>query len=118
MADSRGTAGQRRYTRRGLLTTAGRSVIAAGSLFAYGAITPPAAAAPPAVNIGGLYPVTGSFGQIGQGCVNAARLAVQMVNDSGGIKALGGATLNLILSDVQSDPTVVSTAADRLTTRQ
>jgi len=37
-------------------------------------------------NIGGLYPVTGNFAQIGQGCVNAAKLAVQMVNDAGGIK--------------------------------
>ena len=43
------------------------------------------------VNIGGLYPVTGSLAQIGQGCVAAAKLAVQMVNDAGGIKSLGGA---------------------------
>jgi len=38
------------------------------------------------VNIGGLYPLTGSFAQIGQGCVNAAKLAVQMVNEAGGLK--------------------------------
>ena len=66
------------------------------------------------VNIGGLYPVTGSFAQIGQGCVNAAKLAVQMVNDAGGIKSLGGAKLNLIVSDVQSDTTVTRTETDRL----
>src|SRR5271156_880945 len=66
------------------------------------------------VNIGGLYPVTGSFAQIGQGCVNAAKLAVQMVNDAGGIKSLGGAPLNLIVSDVQSDTTVTRTETDRL----
>src|SRR5579864_7746232 len=67
-----------------------------------------------AVNIGGLYPTTGSFAQIGQGCVNAAKLAVQMVNDAGGIKSLGGAKLNLIVSDVQSDTTVTRTETDRL----
>src|SRR5690348_6062260 len=72
------------------------------------------AAAIDTVNIGGLYPVTGSFAQIGQGCVNAAKLAVQMVNDAGGIKSLGGAKLNLIVSDVQSDPTVTRTETDRL----
>jgi len=116
MAGSRRAASQRRYPRRGFLTTAGRGVIAAGTLFTSGAVTRPSTAAPPAVNIGGLYPVTGGLGQIGQGCVNAARLAVQMVNDGGGIKALGGARLNLILSDVQSDPTVVRTEADRLIT--
>ena len=61
-----------------------------------------------------LYPVTGSMAQIGQGCVNAAKLAVQMVNDAGGIKSLGGAKLNLIVSDVQSDTTVTRTETDRL----
>jgi branched-chain amino acid transport system substrate-binding protein len=66
------------------------------------------------VNIGGLYPVTGSMAQIGQGCVAAAKLAVKMVNDAGGIRSLGGAKLNLILSDVQSDTTVTRTETDRL----
>jgi branched-chain amino acid transport system substrate-binding protein len=66
------------------------------------------------VNIGALYPVTGSFAQIGQGCVNAAKLAVAMVNDAGGIKSLGGAKLNLVVSDVQSDTTVTRTETDRL----
>ena len=37
-----------------------------------------------------------------------------MVNDAGGIKSLGGAKLNLIVSDVQSDPTVTRTETDRL----
>ena len=89
--------------------------IAAGAAAALGAVPLRGAAAEP-VNIGGLYPVTGSFGQIGQGCVNAAKLAVQMVNDAGGIKSLGGAKLNLILSDVQSDTTVTRTETERLIT--
>jgi branched-chain amino acid transport system substrate-binding protein len=54
--------------------------------------------------------------QIGVGCVAAAKLAVEMVNDAGGIKSLGGAKLNLILSDVQSDTTVTRTETDRLIT--
>jgi branched-chain amino acid transport system substrate-binding protein len=54
--------------------------------------------------------------QIGIGCVAAARLAIEMVNDAGGIKSLGGAKLNLILSDVQSDTTVTRTETDRLIT--
>jgi branched-chain amino acid transport system substrate-binding protein len=67
-----------------------------------------------AVNIGGLYPSTGSMAQIGQACVVAAKLAVEMVNNAGGIKSLGGAKLNLIISDVQSDTTVTRTETDRL----
>ncbi len=68
------------------------------------------------VNIGALYPVTGSMAQIGTGCVAAAKLAVSMINDAGGIKSLGGAKLNLIISDVQSDTTVTRTETDRLIT--
>jgi len=66
------------------------------------------------INIGGLYPSTGSMAQIGQACVVAAKLAVEMVNNAGGVKALGGAKLNLIISDVQSDTTVTRTETDRL----
>src|SRR5262245_64890417 len=68
------------------------------------------------VNIGALYPTTGSMAQIGVGCVAAAKLAVDMVNEAGGIKSLGGAKLNLIISDVQSDTTVTRTETDRLIT--
>lgn len=73
-----------------------------------------AAFAADVVNIGALYPTTGSLAQTGQGCVNATKLAIQMVNDAGGIKSLGGAKLNLILSDNQSDTTVTRTETDRL----
>jgi len=66
------------------------------------------------VNIGALYPLTGRDAQIGQGCVAAAKLAVEMVNDAGGIKSLGGAKLNLIVSDIQSDTTVTRTETDRM----
>jgi branched-chain amino acid transport system substrate-binding protein len=92
-----------------LFKTAGGALVTA----AFGAIPLRGWAAEP-VNIGALYPVTGSFAQIGQACVNAAKLAVEMVNDAGGIKSLGGAKLNLVLSDVQSDTTVTRTETDRL----
>jgi branched-chain amino acid transport system substrate-binding protein len=81
---------------------------------AFAGIGPRRASAAEPVNIGALYPVTGSFAQIGQGCVNAAKLAAQMVNDAGGIKSLGGAKLNLVVSDVQSDTTVTRTETSRL----
>src|ERR1700727_3019367 len=95
--------------RRDFLVRSTSAVLAVGALG-----IPRASRAAEPVNIGALYPVTGSFAQIGQGCVNAAKLGVQMVNDSGGIKSLGGAKLNLIVSDVQSDTTVTRTETDRL----
>src|SRR5277367_1500042 len=96
--------------RQFLLKTGG--ILATG---AFGAV-PLRGWAADAVNIGALYPTTGSMAQIGIGCVAAAKLAVDMVNEGGGIKSLGGAKLNLIISDVQSDTTVTRTETDRLIT--
>lgn len=102
-----------RLRRREFLAKSARGALAMGTLAALG-MPRIARGAEQTVNIGGLYPVTGSLAQIGQGCVNAAKLAVEMVNEAGGIKSLGGAKLNLILSDVQSDTTVTRTETDRL----
>ena len=95
--------------RRDFLVRSTSAVLAAGALG-----IPRASRAAEPVNIGALYPTTGCFAQIGQGCGNAAKLAVRMVNDAGGIKSQGGAKLNLIVSDVQSDTTVTRTETDRL----
>ena len=110
MKKGRGRSPSKSLRRRDFLIKAAGGAIATA---AFGAIPLRGWAADP-VNIGALYPATGSMAQIGQGCVNAAKLAVEMVNDAGGIKSLGGAKLNLILSDVQSDTTVTRTETDRL----
>jgi branched-chain amino acid transport system substrate-binding protein len=99
----------KRQSRRKFLKTAGGAMVA-GAFGAY----PLRGWAADAVNIGGLYPVTGSMAQIGVGIVAAAKLAVEMVNEAGGIKSLGGAKMNLIISDIQSDTTVTRTETDRL----
>ena len=108
---SKGERPSKRQGRREFLIKSG-GVLAAG---AFGAIPLRGWAAEP-INIGALYPTTGSMAQIGIGCVAAAKLAVDMVNEGGGIKSLGGAKLNLIISDVQSDTTVTRTETDRLIT--
>jgi branched-chain amino acid transport system substrate-binding protein len=110
MKKSRNRTPTKSLRRRDFLIKAAGGALATA---AFGAVPLRGWAAEP-VNIGALYPVTGSFAQIGQACVNAAKLAVEMVNDAGGIKSLGGAKLNLIISDVQSDTTVTRTETDRL----
>jgi branched-chain amino acid transport system substrate-binding protein len=102
------------YSRRDFLKTAGSGAAAAS---AAGWSKARAQSAPAAINIGALYPTTGNFAQFGQDCVNAAQIAVQMVNDRGGIKSMGGAKLNLVISDVQSDTTVTRTETERLINR-
>src|SRR5437879_11209514 len=101
----------RRASRRKFLMKAGSALAST----AFSAVPLRGWAADP-VNIGALYPTTGSMAQIGVGCVAAAKLAAEMVNDAGGIKSLGGSKLNLIISDVQSDTTVTRTETDRLIT--
>jgi branched-chain amino acid transport system substrate-binding protein len=102
-----------RLRRREFLAKSARGAVAMGTLAAIG-MPRISRGAEQTVNIGALYPTTGSFAQIGQGCVAAAKLAAEMVNEAGGIKSLGGAKLNLIVSDVQSDTTVTRTETDRL----
>jgi branched-chain amino acid transport system substrate-binding protein len=102
-----------RLRRREFLVKSARGALAMGTLAAIG-MPRISRGAEQTVNIGALYPTTGNFAQIGQGCVNAAKLAAEMVNEAGGIKSLGGAKLNLIVSDVQSDTTVTRTETDRL----
>jgi branched-chain amino acid transport system substrate-binding protein len=73
-----------------------------------------AAAAAKEVNIGVLYPTSGSQARFGQMCVNAIKLAVDDINNAGGIKSLGGAKINPIYADIQSDPGVTRNQAERL----
>src|SRR6202158_3277465 len=110
MKKGQGRTSTKSLRRRDFLIKAAGGAIATA---AFGAVPLRGWAADP-VNIGALYPSTGSMAQIGQGCVAAAKLAVEMINDAGGIKSLGGAKLNLIVSDVQSDTTVTRTETDRL----
>jgi len=71
---------KRQGRREFLIKTGG--ALAAG---AFGAVPLRGWAADP-INIGALYPTTGSMAQIGVGCVAAAKLAVETVNEAGGIK--------------------------------
>jgi branched-chain amino acid transport system substrate-binding protein len=113
METSKNNSHVKQLDRRQVLTSAAATAaVAAGSVTMFN--IPRKAFAADVVNIGALYPTTGSLAQTGQGCVNATKLAIKMVNDAGGIKSLGGAKLNLILSDIQSDTTVTRTETDRL----
>ncbi len=71
-------------------------------------------AAPAVIKIGQVEPVTGPLAVIGQTMRNAGILAVEQINQAGGIKSLGGAKLQLLLGDSESKPTVGRSEADRL----
>src|SRR5499426_3550714 len=71
----------------------------------------------PAFKIGVVHPVTGPLAEPGQACRLGAQMAADAVNAAGGIKALGGAKLELIFGDTQTKPDVGRTEAERVITQ-
>src|SRR6476661_10209308 len=67
-----------------------------------------------AVNIGVIQPLSGANAQFGINCRDGIEFAADAINAAGGIKALGGAKINLVVSDATSNPTTAATVAQRL----
>ena len=67
-----------------------------------------------AVNIGVIQPFSGANAQFGINSRNGIELVADEINAAGGIKALGGAKINLVVSDATSNPTTAATVAQRL----
>jgi len=61
-------------------------------------------AQPKTIKIGVLHPVTGALAYSGQQCREGALMAIEDINKAGGIKAMGGAKLEALLGDAQSQP--------------
>ncbi len=64
--------------------------------------------------IGVVHPVTGPLAEPGQACRLGAQMATEAINAAGGIKALGGTKLELLLGDTQTKPEVGRTEAERV----
>ncbi|MSP36795.1 MAG: ABC transporter substrate-binding protein [Limnohabitans sp.] len=56
------------------------------------------------VKVGVLHPVTGALAYSGQQCRMGALMAIEDINNAGGIKSLGGAKIEAMLGDAQSSP--------------
>lgn len=56
------------------------------------------------VKVGVLHPVTGALAYSGQQCRAGALMAIEDINQAGGIKSLGGARIEALLGDAQSQP--------------
>jgi len=68
------------------------------------------AAAQEPIRIGALYPLTGGLALLGNENLNGARLAVEMINDKGGV---GGRKIELVTGDA-STPDKAQSEAERL----
>ena len=97
-------------TRRTLL--AGAAAVSGASL-----LPRPAGAQGAAVNVGVILPLSGANAQFGINSRNGIELVAEEINAAGGIKALGGAKINLVVADSTSTPTTAATVAQRLITQ-
>ena len=66
------------------------------------------------VKIGVVHPVTGPLAEPGQACRLGAQMAADAINAGGGIKALGGMKLELVVGDTQTKPDVGRAEAERV----
>ena len=66
------------------------------------------------INIGVIQPLSGPNAQSGVNCRNGIEFVADEINAAGGIKALGGAKINLIVSDATSNPAIAPSVAQRL----
>ncbi|MQA88305.1 MAG: ABC transporter substrate-binding protein [Streptosporangiales bacterium] len=74
----------------------------------------PADAGAEAIRIGALHPLTGALANDGSAMNAAVQMAIEDVNEAGGIQSLGGARLELITADSQGDPEIGQTEAQRM----
>lgn len=92
-----------------------RTVLAGtASLIAAPWISSTARAQAKQVNIGVIMPLSGANAQFGINSRNGIELVADEINAAGGIKALGGAKINLIIADATSTPTTAGTVAQRM----
>ena len=61
-----------------------------------------------------ITPLSGAWARSGDLARKGAELAIEDINKAGGIKALGGARMKLILGDTGSTPETAKSAAQRL----
>lgn len=67
-----------------------------------------------AVRVGGLYPLTGDLAKLGEENKLGLQLAIDEINAAGGIKALGGAKIEMVWGDTQGKPDVGISEVERL----
>ena len=96
-----------RVTRRTLLKTAAAGAAVVGFPL-------PLRAQAKTFKIGVIHPVTGPLAEPGQACRVGAQMAAEAINAAGGIKALGGMKLELLLGDKQTKGDVARAEAERL----
>jgi branched-chain amino acid transport system substrate-binding protein len=83
-----------------------RSLLIGGSAFAASFGMPAIARATDGILVAGILPLTGPSAQFGQQSWNAMQFAVELMNEAGGVKSMGGAKLNVAVFDTETKPEI------------
>lgn len=77
-----------------------------------------APAAGETIRVGALYPLTGDLAKLGEENKDGLQLAIDEINDSGGITSMGGAKIELVWADSQGKPEVGISEVTRLAEKE
>lgn len=78
----------------------------------------PSRAQVPEVKVALITPLTGAWARSGDLARKGAELAIEDINAAGGIKALGGARMRVIVADTGASPETAKSAAQRLLSQE
>lgn len=110
-----GIAVEPKGTRRGFLRTGVVAIAATVALVAAGCGADVGGDSKSTISIGLPHPLTGAWADGGQNAVNGAMMAIEDINQAGGIKAMGGAQLKGVQADTSStDPGQAASVTRRL----
>jgi branched-chain amino acid transport system substrate-binding protein len=104
-------------------------LLGAGAVVMAGALGSRRAAAADEIVIGAIYPMTGNAAQIGMDAKAALESIAEIINGAhatlptlmgagGGLPALGGAKIRIVIADHQNDPQKARSEAERLITQE
>lgn len=66
------------------------------------------------IKIGSVHPLTGAYAYEAQAVINAQNIAIEEINEAGGIHSLGGKKLELVVGDSQGNADTGASEAQRL----
>lgn len=96
-------------------TAVGRRAVLTGVAAAgIASVLPKRAEAKPAINVGVVVPLSGPNAQFGINARNGIQLVADEINKSGGIAALGGRRIHLVIADATSSTVAAATVAQRM----
>jgi len=101
---------EKKMNRRTFLKVAG----AAGTAAWVGGFPQVVRSQPKEILVGQIHPLTGGLAQVGTAYKAGIELAIDEINEKGGIKSLGGTKLRLLSADSQGKPEVGVAEAERL----